>query len=981
MVFTMLFSILHQFVIPLTAYAGKSEPIAICVDLDGFQDVVGGDSDRTLLWKKGDASVVDGVMRIADSLEGKAGTVVRRNQIRLTHGFSTYFQFQIHDPGNGGYADGLSFIIYEADQPQLGSTGGGLGYKGIDKSIAVEFDIYQNTDLDDPESSHAAIMLNGNNSHYVQPTDSLADCSSLQGSIINAWVDYNNGTVTATFGTENSRSNEGNITISRDVGDFLEEKDVFVGFSASTGGCMAKHDLKEWYFKDSYDSDGLSSYYTQAASTLDINLDNVINPTSVSVAVYDATGKEMENQNIEIFIDNTSMGEFNTGTNGYQYDLSGIESGEHIIRSIVYGGASNFKEFTVSSIANSDNNSVNVGKESVTEGKTVTLTAIGDRQDEEGIYIEDERYIPVSWTSTETGKSGTFSLLGNNYTSTYTTTAAGSYTITATFQKQKWDGTEWKDVSGDTDSKGSTLKVEALVSFNLTATPGNQHVQLSWEPVESTESYDIYTDDIFTATVSSNVYAYDVENLTNGNKYNFQVNALDDSEFVIAISNKVSAVSPHATSKVSSNNDSNTTPVTPPNSGVVILVNGKTENAGIAINSTRGTKTITTIAIDEKKLEQKLEQEGRKAVVIIPVNSKSDVVVGELNGQMIKSMEIKEAILEVKTDTAAYTLPAHQIDIDKISQQLDTQVSLQDIKVQIEIAKSQDETVRIVENSAKKGGFSVVVPPVDFSIKCAHGDKSVEVTNFNAYVERTLAIPDGVDPSKITTGIVTEPDGATRHVPTRVSLVDGKYYARINSLTNSTYVVVYHPIEFKDVGKHWAKEAINDMGSRMVISGTGNDMFEPDRDITRAEFAAIIVKALGLKPGMGTNPFTDVKNSDWCSDYIKTAVEYNIVSGYDNGQFGLTDKVTREQAMTMIANAMKITGLKVEFSEGEIEELLSDFSDSIISSDYAKASIATCIKAGIVSGRKVNLLSPKDNITRAEVAEIVRKLLQKSNLI
>ena len=65
--------------------------------------------------------------------------------------------------------------------------------------------------------------------------------------------------------------------------------------------------------------------------------------------------------------------------------------------------------------------------------------------------IKDERYIPTTWTSDETGKSGTFALSGGNYTSTYTPSTAGSYTITATFQKQTWNGTTW--VAGTTDTK------------------------------------------------------------------------------------------------------------------------------------------------------------------------------------------------------------------------------------------------------------------------------------------------------------------------------------------------------------------------------------------------------------------------------------------------------------------------------------------------------------------------------------------------
>lgn len=205
---------------------------------------------------------------------------------------------------------------------------------------------------------------------------------------------------------------------------------------------------------------------------------------------------------------------------------------------------------------------------------------------------------------------------------------------------------------------------------------------------------------------------------------------------------------------------------------------------------------------------------------------------------MIKKMEAKQAILEIKTDNACYTLPAQQINIDDVSAQLGTSVALKDIQVKVEISKPTAEVVKVVENSANKGNFSIVAPPVEFTVTCSYGGKTVTVSSFSNYVERTIAIPEGVDPSKITTGVVVEPDGIVRHVPTKIVILEGKYYTKINSLTNSTYLVVWRPIEFNDVTTNWAKDSINDMGSRTIVTGVDNGNYEPDRDITRAEFAA-----------------------------------------------------------------------------------------------------------------------------------------------
>ncbi|SFG06678.1 Listeria/Bacterioides repeat-containing protein [Desulfotomaculum arcticum] len=412
-----------------------------------------------------------------------------------------------------------------------------------------------------------------------------------------------------------------------------------------------------------------------------------------------------------------------------------------------------------------------------------------------------------------------------------------------------------------------------------------------------------------------------------------------------------------------------------------VVVNGEEYNAGTTTTTTEGSRTVTIVTVDDDKIEALLEAKGNNTTVEIPISSTTDIAEGVLSGQTIKNMEAKAAVLVVKTDTISYTLPASEIDIDSVSEQIGAQAALKDIAIHVIIAAPPADTVKIVTDTADKNSYQIVVNPVEFEIICTNGDKTVEVSKFKAYVERTIAIPEGVDPLKITTAVVLNADGTLTHVPTQIISIDGKYYAKINSLTNSTYTVIYNPKEFKDVENHWAKEVVNDMGSRLVINGIGGENFAPDKDVTRAEFAAIMVKALGLKAGSGASGFDDVKSSDWYSGYIKTAAEYGIISGYANGSFGPADKITREQAMTMIARAMKITGLKAELAAGEEEKLLSGYEDREVLAEYARSGIAECIKTGVVSGNSSTGIAPKDNISRAEVAVMVRRLLQKSGLI
>ncbi|WP_243391234.1 S-layer homology domain-containing protein [Paenibacillus sp. GM1FR] len=431
----------------------------------------------------------------------------------------------------------------------------------------------------------------------------------------------------------------------------------------------------------------------------------------------------------------------------------------------------------------------------------------------------------------------------------------------------------------------------------------------------------------------------------------------------------------------------NTTPSQPPtsgtqvpnpgNSGVDVMVNGKVENIGSATSSERNSQSVTTITVDSVKLDEKLSAEGNGATVTILLNTQSDVVIGELNGQMIKNMEEKNATLKIQTPSATYTLPSRQINIQALSNQLGQSINLKDIQIQIEISTPGAEMLRVITDAIEKNRFTLVAPTYNFEVRGISGNRTINITHFNAYVERTIAIPEGVDPNRITTGIVIDTDGSVRHVPTQVIVNGAKYYAKVNSLTNSTYSIIWNPIEFQDVQNHWAKAQVNDMGSRMVMDGTGKGMFTPDRDITRAEFATILVRGLGLKLDTSNNVFSDVSTDVWYSRAINTAYDYQLLDGFKDGTFRPDDKITREQAMNIMARAMAITGLKVPSGSAGLQM----YTDAADSSVWAYSGIAESVQAGIFSGRSDGKLAPKAYITRAEVAAIVSRLLQKSGLI
>lgn len=412
-----------------------------------------------------------------------------------------------------------------------------------------------------------------------------------------------------------------------------------------------------------------------------------------------------------------------------------------------------------------------------------------------------------------------------------------------------------------------------------------------------------------------------------------------------------------------------------------VSINGIIEKLSEVTVSKQDGKSITNIKIDEHILEQKYMDATKPDVISIALQQEAEVARLELNGQTVKALQQKDIHLQFINGGNSYKIAASEFNLNEISAQLGNPANLSDIKVFIEISKVDSSEVTQMEKAARKGGFDIVVPAIEFKVNCIYNNQTFEVKRFASYVQRSVQLPKGIDLDKISTAVVVNKDGTLRHVPTKVQKNDGKYYAIINSLTNSIYEVIYYPVEFDDTNGHWAKQTINDMASRMILKGVDRNHYLPDAQITRAEFAAIVVKALGLEITTSENSFADVKPSDWYCGVIQTAVEYGIIAGYEDGAFRPNDKITREQAMLIVSRTMKMTDLDSNLSDNEVNTILLNYSDVDNLSEYAKTGVAGCIKTETVLGRTENELAPKALITRAEAAVILQRLLKQSGLI
>lgn len=182
---------------------------------------------------------------------------------------------------------------------------------------------------------------------------------------------------------------------------------------------------------------------------------------------------------------------------------------------------------------------------------------------------------------------------------------------------------------------------------------------------------------------------------------------------------------------------------------------------------------------------------------------------------------------------------------------------------------------------------------------------------------------------------------------------------------------------FADMENHWAKEYVSEMATRNLVKGVDENNYAPDRQITRSEFAAIIVRALDLKSEGSNNEFSDIAESDWHYESMYAAFDNGIIKGYGGGVVMPQKAITREEAMTMLTRVMKLKGLDTDIDEAEINTVLSAFTDRAGISDWAQEAAAICVKNNIIQGSE-GRINPASNITRAETAAVILRMLQKA---
>ncbi|MDR9746045.1 S-layer homology domain-containing protein [Paenibacillus taichungensis] len=278
------------------------------------------------------------------------------------------------------------------------------------------------------------------------------------------------------------------------------------------------------------------------------------------------------------------------------------------------------------------------------------------------------------------------------------------------------------------------------------------------------------------------------------------------------------------------------------------------------------------------------------------------------------------------------------------------------------------------KEQAQKGAYQLIGVPITIDLLAQNEDNSLHLQELGTIVLGSTGT--GELPSAV---LKLLDNGVQSPVTAAISVNNQSYYAKVTSYGSGTYMLIRKQPRFTDVSG-WSLKAIDTLSSKLILSGVNETTFEPKRAITRAEFATIISKALGLVETSGSLNYTDVVTGAWYSDAVATVAELGFMNGYPDTTYRPTQKITREEAMVIVARVLHHLDSKKVLSDSEIDRVLGEYSDQAQISIWSRNDIASSVQEGIIMGIN-GKLAVKDQITREQVAAMIVRLLEHAEIL
>ncbi|WP_339204168.1 discoidin domain-containing protein [Paenibacillus sp. FSL K6-3182] len=501
----------------------------------------------------------------------------------------------------------------------------------------------------------------------------------------------------------------------------------------------------------------------------------------------------------------------------------------------------------------------------------------------------------------------------------------------------------------------------------------------SWFKVDLGEKYSLTHVFQWFADTDIKTYKYKIEGSANGSDWETLVDRMNDGMQGPMITEEVEGIYRYVRMTLT---DANAWPSSrefkvwgealPPSEGEkptghpgksTITTDVKLGNSSLQVPVTRekndNNQTVVRVPVTADVLAQAFSLSKHSALVLEVQNTDPVVKVDIPASALLDAAEKwSDAGLLIKVAGASYLLPA------KIAKNIPGYT-----KITITITKLAEETADAIKSRvAKMESMQMLASPVDFKVEY----DGKEATDFGGiYISRTLSFAAASDISKVT-AVWVDDDNGLHFMPSVISREDDRFEITIFSPHNSIYTVIESERSFNNLVGHWASEDVKLLANKLIINGITNKEFVPDASITRAQFAALLVRSLGLSATVTDLKFSDIRGGTWFSGSVGAASKAGIINGYEDGSFRPHDTITREQMAVMIARAIEFTGKMVN----PAEFVLDPFADQGDISDWALESVAINRYANVMQGLSDSTFSPKEEATRAQAVTILKRMLQ-----
>lgn len=368
---------------------------------------------------------------------------------------------------------------------------------------------------------------------------------------------------------------------------------------------------------------------------------------------------------------------------------------------------------------------------------------------------------------------------------------------------------------------------------------------------------------------------------------------------------------------------------------------------------------------------------GQKKVTIdVSVPSANGKVAFTLNALSEAAKSEPDTVLVITREDASYSFPlallSKVLEHNGVTDADDAEGATWSFFIQPAAA---DATASIRGDAAQQG-LEVVGQPTEFAMMVQIGSRTIEVTSFGGnYVERVMTVDGEFDGRGLSAFVYDSDNGEFRYVPALVTAKDGKTSATIKSMGNSLYVLAKQVRTFADTLGHWAQSDIELLASKGIVSGVNAKAFEPTRTVTRAEFASMLVRALGLRDIGSAASFKDVPKGSWYEEDVQRAVAAGIIKGDERGAFRPGAAVTREEMAIMAMQAMAVA------TGGKPTAAALSYRDASAIHAWAAEAVGQASASGLMRGLPDGTFAPGGHVTRGEAATLIKRLLVSAKLM